>query len=60
MIRFGSSRSDWICNDCADFWIRDGGRQHFQTAESSRSDRIAGCGAGYYATSGGSSGAGVL
>jgi len=47
LIRFGSSRSQWICNDRAGVWIRDGGRQVFKTAERSGSESNAGCGAGY-------------
>jgi len=43
------SRSQWICNARAGFWIRDGGRQVFKTAERSESASNAGCGAGYNA-----------
>jgi hypothetical protein len=50
LILFGSSCSQWICNDRAGFWIRDGGRQVFKTAGRSGSARNAGCGAGYNAT----------
>ena len=31
LILFGSSRSEWICNDPTGFWIRDGGRKVFKT-----------------------------
>jgi len=50
LILFGSSRSQWICNDCAGFWIRDGGRQVVKTTERSGSASNAGCWAGYNAT----------
>jgi len=53
---FGSSRSEWIRNDRAGFWIRDEGRQCFKTAERSGSDSNAGFGAGYNAMPWGSSG----
>jgi len=50
LIPFCSSRSQRICNDRMGFWIRDGGRQVFKTAESCGSSSNAGCGAGYDAT----------
>jgi len=50
LILFSSSQSEWICNDRAGFWIRDGGRQVLKTSERSGSDNNAGCGAGYNAT----------
>jgi len=49
-IFFCSLRSQWICNDCASFWIGDGGRQVIKTAERSGSACNAGCGAGYNTT----------
>jgi len=45
-----SSRSQWICNDRAGFWIRDEGRQVFKTTERSGSASYAGCRAGFNAT----------
>ena len=50
LILLGSSRSEWICNDPAGFWIRDGGRQVIKTAMSRVSDSNAECGAGFNAT----------
>ena len=50
LIPFCSSRSQWICNDRAGFWIMDGSRQVFKTVERSGSASNAGCGAGYNAT----------
>jgi len=47
---FSSSRSRWIWNDRAGFWIRDGGRQVLQTAEWGGSASNAECRAGYNAT----------
>jgi len=46
---FGSLCLEWICNDCAGFWIRDGGRQGIKTTERSVSDSNAGCKAEYHA-----------
>jgi len=37
LIPLCSSRPQWICNDCAGFWIGDGGRQVCKTAERSGS-----------------------
>jgi len=45
-----SSCSQWICNDRAGFWSRDGGRQVFRTAERSGTASNAGCRAGYNTT----------
>jgi len=56
LIVFGSSRSEWICNDRTCFWIGDGGRQVFKTTKRSGSDSNAECRAGYNATRLGSSG----
>jgi len=42
--------SQWICNDCADFWIRDGGRQVVMATVRSECDSNDGCGAGYTTT----------
>jgi len=47
LIRFCSSRWQWICNDHAGLWIRDGGKQVLKTAEMSGSASNAGYGAGY-------------
>ena len=44
---FCSSCLQWICIDRAGLWLRDGGRQGFKSAESSRSASNAGCGTGY-------------
>jgi len=52
LIHCCSSRSQWICNDRAGFWIRDVGRQVFKTAERSGSASHARCRAGYNATHG--------
>jgi hypothetical protein len=49
LIGFVSSDSQWICNERVGFWIRDGGRLVFKTAERSRSANNAGYGAGYNA-----------
>jgi len=49
LMSFCSSRSQWMCNDCAGLWIRDGGRQVFKTAERRGSASSAGCEAGYNA-----------
>jgi hypothetical protein len=46
---FGSSHSERICNDHVDFWITNGGRQSFMTAERSGSDSNARCKPGYNA-----------
>jgi hypothetical protein len=40
---FYTSHSQWICKDRTGFWIRDGGRQVFVTAERSGSTTNAGC-----------------
>jgi len=50
LIHFCSLCLQWISNDRAGFWIRDGGRQVFKTIERSGSSSNAGCGAGYNAT----------
>jgi hypothetical protein len=44
---FCSSHSQWICNDHPGFWIRDGGRQDFKTAERSGGCSNARCRAAY-------------
>ena len=49
LIAYCSSCSQWICNDCAGFWIRDGGRQVIKTAGRSGRASNAWCGAGYNA-----------
>jgi hypothetical protein len=50
LILFGSSHSEWICNDRMGFWIGDWGKQAFMTAERSGNDNNAECVAGYNAT----------
>jgi len=50
LIPFCSLRLQWTCDNRAGFWIRDGGRQGFITAERSGSASNDGCGAGYNAT----------
>jgi len=45
-----SSHSQWICNDRTGFWIRDGGRQVFKTAERGGSACSARCLAGFNVT----------
>jgi len=50
LILFSSSHSQWICNDRAGFWIRDGGRQVFKTAQRGGSASNAGWAAGFNVT----------
>jgi len=47
LIRFCSTRLQWICHDCTAFWIRDGGREVFKMPERSGSASNAGCRAAY-------------